>query len=106
MKDAQTQFGYQISGGRFMKIFLLIVGWAIILGTLMSLIMCMVMACCDPRDKGERINNKAQFAGYNSHHAQEDYTVDQDGEEGEESEEEQEQLRGEAQQYRMVGRAQ
>ena len=102
MKDASTQFGYQISGGRFMKIFLLIVGWAMVLGTLMSIIMCMVMACCDPREKGER--PKSEYAG-NRYQQQEDYTVDQDGEEDEESEDERE-LRGEQQQYRMVGRNQ
>ena len=104
LQDASKQFGYQVSGGRFMKIFLLIVGWAMILGSLMSIIMCMVMACCDPRERGER--PKSEYgAGGNRYQQQEDYTVDQDGEEDEESEDERE-LRGEQQQYRMVGRNQ
>mmetsp|Transcript_29768 Transcript_29768/g.36945 ORF Transcript_29768/g.36945 Transcript_29768/m.36945 type:complete len:280 (-) Transcript_29768:423-1262(-) len=87
LKESQKDFGYQVSGGRFMKIFLLIAGWAITLAALMGTIMCIIMMCCDPREKGERVNNKMEYLkggmAYND-----DYTVEdsKDADEEEESE--------------------
>ena len=61
-----------------MKIFLLFVGWVVTISALVGFAITMVICFCDPREKGEDLDEPKRSAQhYNSH--EEDYIInDQD----------------------------
>lgn len=54
LAKSQKEFGYQVSGGRFMKIFMLFAAWFTALSTFFCLAISLMMCCCDPREKVDR----------------------------------------------------
>lgn len=51
LSKAKEEQGYQISSGAFLKIFILVVGWAFTLTALVAFSATMVVCLCDPREK-------------------------------------------------------
>ena len=75
LAKSKKEFGYQLTGGSFMKGFLLMAGWAITLTALVAFAVLTVICFCDPRDKPvQQDNNKLAKGQYNSH--EEDYVLD------------------------------
>ena len=60
---AQATNGYQVNSGRFMKIYLMLMAWIIILFLLMSMVTFLTMCCCDPRaQKGHGLEQEKRRA--------------------------------------------
>lgn len=53
LEAAQASNGYQVNSGRFMKIYLMLVAWVIILFILGSVVTTLVMCCCMPPESSE-----------------------------------------------------
>ena len=72
LEAAQVSNGYQVNSGRFMKIYLMLMAWLIIIFLLGCIVSSLVMCCCDPRSvkghnlKEQRNTGLAQKAGFNS----------------------------------------
>lgn len=62
LSKSQKEFGYQVSGGRFMKIFMLFSAWLAAMSCFLCLATSLVMGCCDPREKVDRKAPTQQWA--------------------------------------------
>ena len=63
LEAAQATNGYQVNSGRFMKIYLMLMAWIIILFILMSMVTFLTMCCCDPRaQKGHGLEQEKRLA--------------------------------------------